>query len=425
MTQSDSMAFSAQRLSQWSAMLAIAAYPVLVWLPIPIDLALYALTLGGGIAVIVGEPVTGSQHRALPDRLLMLYLAVSLVGIAVAPDQLRALALSSALLPASLLYVLASRYLGDLRQISLLVGALMVAGAGLAGLVLLVALSAAEGAATSTDLVEQVGSPLLIVPNDVLWLALIAPLSLSLALSTRQPLVQALLLVALLLMLTAIVVLQSRSALFGILIGMAVIAWRSGLLHRHPRRLLGASVALLVLIMLADALSGFPLLDKLSTLCFTRGPFWAAAWELFLERPLLGQGAHSFVDLYQSRLPTDPGLFCQQPETRLTPWPHNLFLEILASQGLFGAGLMGAALVWTLLAALRISRADDPQLRALGAALLGAWAVFLFAALVELSLLRLWVVTSCALLLGLTVRLDHLRLKKSIDRYSLFHTNHS
>jgi O-antigen ligase len=374
---------------------AVAGYLALVWLPIPVDAALVLLSSLGLIAV-VGQRVVHGLGWPVPDLPLLLYLAVSVISIALADDLARSLALSSALLPAAFLYLLTSRYLLSLRSFAIATASLGLAATGLSGLILIATL---EGGDAQT-LVERASSPLLIVPNDLLAAAIAVPLMLSLAVTARSWVLRVLLAVGILAVLAAIVVAQSRAGLLAAMIGTVLMAGRFSL--RMVVRLVTVGLGL---GMLVDALNGFALLHKFSSLCFTRGPFWTAAWELFLERPWLGHGAHSFVHVYQDRLPTDPALFCEVIEPRLTPWPHNLFLELLSSQGLLGALPLAAVIVWGLVVVFRIGRCDDGRLRVLAAGLWGAWGAFVFAAIIELSLLRLWVVLWLAMMLGLTVQL--------------------
>jgi O-antigen ligase len=395
---------------QWArepsfAATALAAYPLLVWLPIPIDLALFALVGLGAAAVLLEQPPSFPGGWPFPDLLLLVYLCGSALSVALAPDLPRALALSSALLPRAFLYVLASRYLVSTRQIGLVSAGLVAAGISIASFVLVVGAANRSADQSATRLVEAVASPILIVPNDVLWIACMIPIAASTLLRPRLGPASALALLSLLGMSTAIVALQSRAALLGALLGIAAV-FAASLRVRGRLGLLLAGVAVVISAVLAtDALLGFPLTEKFASLCFTRGPFWSAAWALFVERPWLGHGAHSFVDLYEARLPTEPALFCEQLETRITPWPHNLFLELLATQGLIGTIPITLALGWGLLTSFRLSHHHSASVGVLASGLLGAWTVFLFGAVFELSLLRLWVVTTFALLLGLTVAL--------------------
>lgn len=384
---------------------AVGGYLVLVWLPVPFDIALFVLVALGLIAVLatLEHPMISWP---IPDLPLLAYLGLSVLGIALANDWVRALALSSALLPASFLYLLTSRYLRPGRDLLLVLGALGLAVAGLSLLILISTL----GQPDSTAIIARAGSPILIVPNDLLFVAIAAPLLVAAGLTLQRRIWHWLFAICVALSLAALIAVQSRSGVLALLLGLLALAMRLQL------RGLWQSLAGLGLVFLAvDAATGFALARKFTSLCFTRGPFWSAAWQLFLERPWLGHGAHSFVHLYQGRLPQDPSLFCEVIEPRLTPWPHNLFLELLSSQGMFGTALFVGVLLWSITTAYRAGNSRVSEVRRLAAGLFAAWVAFVFAAIFELSLLRLWVVVMFALLVAITVRL---RLPSTLNQSS-------
>jgi O-antigen ligase len=395
------------------AVLAVGAYPALVWLPTAMDWALYLLAMLGLATAWLREPLPSRYAWPLPELALLIYLAVSLAGIALSADPFRSLTLSSALLPAAMLYWLVTRQLRDAAQLRQLAALLLLPVCGLSLRVLWVS----GGTHDSLALVERAASPILVVPNDILWLLLLAPLPVAAALSARcRParwLWQGAVAVALLLLLAAMSALQSRSAMIVALAGSFAYAWAfyrwsPGKRHGHAPRLTLLAFGLLLSAVAVDALLGFPMAGKWSSLCFSRAPLWSAAWQLFLEQPWIGHGTHSFVEVYQARLPTEPAAFCSAIDPRLTPWPHNLFLELLSTQGLLGTAPVVAVLFWAFRTTLRAGeRASDGWRRHLAAALLACWTMFFIAALLELSTLRLWVVTTAALLIGLTLALRY------------------
>jgi O-antigen ligase len=75
-----------------------------------------------------------------------------------------------------------------------------------------------------------------------------------------------------------------------------------------------------------------------------RVELWAAAWELFVERPLLGLGTGGFADAFPSAL-----------------YPHNLFLEAAAELGIAGLLLVVAFTASGFFAALHAYRSLDPE----------------------------------------------------------------
>lgn len=101
-----------------------------------------------------------------------------------------------------------------------------------------------------------------------------------------------------------------------------------------------------------------------------RADIWGAAIDIYSGRPLLGVGVENFAAAYE-RLPSTAQSASQRrflnEEFLVTPpHAHNLYLNVLAEQGLLGV----AALAWLLGAALRLlyraSKTTSPFLHAVG-----------------------------------------------------------
>lgn len=92
---------------------------------------------------------------------------------------------------------------------------------------------------------------------------------------------------------------------------------------------------------------------------------WRVAWKMFLEQPFFGGGiGHSFNVFLQEQI----ALGNHNPKLRTQTMPHNVFLDTLALQGLFGlAGLVG---IWGALGVVfvKATRERETQLRMLGTA---------------------------------------------------------
>jgi O-antigen ligase len=170
---------------------------------------------------------------------------------------------------------------------------------------------------------------------------------------------------------------------------------------------LGATCGLVILVlaMVVDGFLGFPLLGKFGRIWDGRVSLWFAAWFMFLQAPLCGHGPHTFVLFYRpyidhlglpSWLPVDP------PTTR---WPHNLYLEVLAEQGIVGLTALGFLLVSGIFLAWNSQRAASSDARIFGAAALAGLIGFCLAAVFELTFLRLWVVIVLFALLGVIAQM--------------------
>ena len=396
------------RAVPWGQELGVAGvclYVVGVALPFDWNLPLVLLASSGLVGTL-GAVRRPSRFES--SRLHLLVLAfVAAVGLSTlaSGDMGRSLRLSAPLLPGILLFLLCAQQGRTRRHLQLLYLSMSVASAWLSASVIWAALRSSV-----TDPVTWVGtlnSPLLIVPNDIAWASVVAPLSLVVLLRDPRSLAAGLAAIALLGGVSAVVLLQSRVAALTLLVCMLGF----GLVLRHrlvlPLVAVGFSVALLV-----DALMGFPLVSKFVDLRHWDGtgrlPVWVAAWSMFLDAPVLGHGPHTFGLYYRPYLEglTFPQWVSVDP--RLMPWPHNVYLEVLAEQGLVGFVLFGALLVCGASTAWRALRQDDQgsgtRLYAGGA--LAALVGLALAGLLELSLLRQWVVILLFVVLGVIARLS-------------------
>jgi O-antigen ligase len=298
-----------------------------------------------------------------------------------------------------LLFYLIAEHISGVRQVTLIYASFSLAALWTAAALVWAFFAEPDGQPGTW--VSEVAGTILVVPNDVTFLAVIAPLSL--ALLCRRPRTPLALLAALsmLFSLAAIALMQSRSALLTFLVSTAFAA---GLLR--PRLGVVWVVAVLVIVTIVDGLLGFPLLAKFRQFAGTRIPLWLAAWEMFRDAPFLGQGPHTYELAYESYLAGSDLPDRLKIDPRRTPWPHNLYLEVLAEQGLIGLGALGALLAAGARLGWRLRTSAPRELRLYGIAALSALTGFCFAALLESSFLRLWVMITLFVLLGLLAQLS-------------------
>ncbi len=251
------------------------------------------------------------------------------------------------------------------------------------------------------------GNQLLTVPNDLCVTAILAAFPLGILRqgaggAARARPGQVLALVTLLAVLLALAVLRSRTGL--------LIAGGEILLAGLARPRLLAWIAPLCLVgVAADIGLGWHSLDKLAFAgaqdfhgVAGRFGLWVAAWRMFLTAPLLGHGAQSFGPGHWAML---PGWAPRFPEGHVL-WAHNLYLDLLAEQGLVGAVCFALMFLPALRHALVAARQGaDTARRELGWTALMAFAGFFLAAGLELSLIRRTVPLTLFALLGFAVRL--------------------
>jgi len=202
--------------------LSVASYAMLLWLPVSFDLALYTLVVVAASAIWLAEPGPLSAWP-WPDGLMVLLLLALSASICFSSDFYRSLVLSSAFVPAGLLYLMITRYVREPTQLLIPFLGFTLGGFGISCRILTQAFSSAD----PLELVQDAAVPLLVVPNDVLLLCLIAPLSLSLFVVARSRLIKATAVSAIAATVACVVVLQSRSGL--IVLGFSTLIASLGL----------------------------------------------------------------------------------------------------------------------------------------------------------------------------------------------------
>lgn len=364
-------------------------------LPFPTNLPLILLALAGlGIAVL--SP-TGNSLGPKPALGLPVLILLTVMGLAtlMSVDPARSLRLSTPLMPGVLLFLVIGSSLSDLNSLRRLYLVFSLAAAGIAAMVLRVAIT--SDSPVPTVWMEEVGGTILVVPNDLTLLSLIAPLSFVVLYARPRSAAGILAGVSLMASVVAISVVQSRTAALAL---MASLTCTAALVQ--PRLAAPWTAAALSLALLVDAFLGFPLIGKFSNVLDTRLAVWWVAWSAFLDAPVLGQGPHTFALFYQPYLEQLPMVWLPV-DPRNMPWAHNLYLEMLCEYGVLGL----LALAWLFRRAIvhagRLCKITSGETRLLVIGVLGGMAGFLISSLTELTFLRLWVVVLMFSFLGIIV----------------------
>ena len=344
---------------------------------------------------------THSSSHAFGWAPLTLAVAVFLCAIAVSTvgsvDVDRSLRLSAPLMPAVLLFVVVTAHSAGARDIRLLYLVLSAIGLGLAATLLWSAWSPANGMSLF-EVVPRLGIPILVVPNDVTILALIAPLSLMLLFREPRGPVSVVSGLSILLSVATVCAYRSRTAVLAMSIALLSAAAFSRCYRRRTFWAVGLPAALLLVALICIDVPQFPgssLLNKFHEAGLNgRMGQWTNAWTMYLSAPLLGQGPHTF------------GLF------HTPPWPHNLYLEVLAEQGLLGLITFGGMLVFGIVGGWKLRRAPTEDTRYLGVGALAALIALCSAGMFELTLVREWVVTILFTLLSVINQLMSSQIKQ-------------
>ncbi len=240
----------------------------------------------------------------------------------------------------------------------------------------------------------RLGNALFVVPNDVLILAVMAPLMLSLAWVGDWRL-RGLTIFYLIVALIIGINLHSRQTVFLLLLGFVIF-----IAMMRPRLAAPALLIGVVVGVIGDGLSGWALAHKI--FLFPRTYVWHTAWVMFLDRPWTGQGPGLFKDMYFTFLGKAGYVIQELSDRRTMPWAHNLYLEQLAERGVLGffamLGLLGAAMYRS---AKFWRHADSDLTRSLASGVLAALIVLAISGIAEATLSRLWVAISLLILSAL------------------------
>jgi O-antigen ligase len=232
------------------------------------------------------------------------------------------------------------------------------------------------------------GNELLLVPNDICAAAIGMAFPLALLASPEERgVIRAASLVAILLTLAALVILRTRA-------GFAVVAAELGFcalaFYRPHIRTVSVVMAATLAWVVAWLALHAPTLRFIAGLAEDHGiagrlGLWVSAVKMFMQAPLLGQGAQSFGPLHAAFLPDwSP----RTPERRVL-WAHNLFAETLAEQGLVGLACLLALLLLKLRDLWHMAGGTIAARKRMNAVLAGAAVIgFCVAGALELSFVR-------------------------------------
>lgn len=338
------------------------------------------------------------QHYnySIIGTLIIGFLISTTLSILLSNNIYQSFRLSVVLVPAILLFFLINQYFKSCKEIRLLYLTLSILALTLASLLLWTAWVNPD--MTPFDWVSKAASPILIVKNDVTFISIISPLSLSLLFYKRFSIEGMLAAFSILLSVITISVFQSRVAVLSMLCCIMCFF----ILFRPKLSLIFGSI-FLILVLIVDFLLGFPLVARFIDHWDGTGriPLWLSAWKLFLDAPFFGHGPNTFVLFYQQplhNLNLPSWLFI---DNRVIPWAHNLYLEVLAERGVFGFISLVLLLFYGFFTAWKVKKAKLDEIRIFGCGIFAALLGFSFAALIELTFLRQWVVIMVFTLLGI------------------------
>lgn len=382
---------------------AVGFYLATYLLPLSSNFALLGLTLGAVGVIFFSQP-SSAQHWPWADLLAITFILGSVVSIMRSGQPQISIILFTPFIPATLIYLLTTRFISDPKGAWLVIFCMGIGECISSGIIVVNLLM--QGFHPENIISKQL-TPIFFVPNDLLLFSISAPLFIVLALHAKSAMPKILAGFAIILCISALVIVESRSAVIVLASGIAIV-----LIILGARQLTLAMMGCLAWLLIVDGARGFPLLDKFFqiSLCNPRLALWAAAANLWVQKPILGFGANSFGDLYYEQIDKLALPVCTLIDDRHTPWPHNLFLEIFSSQGLLGGLPFFALLFLALSRSITAARQSESKQYLMGIGLLGSTMAFMLAGLLELTLAHPWVIVSFATIVGLSINLNVTRL---------------
>ncbi len=238
------------------------------------------------------------------------------------------------------------------------------------------------------EIVNQIRSPLLVVPNDYAAILVMAPIINYGVREFPNAMSKS---VTLCIWVTAIltsVVLESRLCLLLLLIWLILEAPSV----RYKRQfVLSSGIVLAIAASMIVAQTN--LLAKIGQFPTSRIPVWDAALHQIATSPLIGSGIDSFRQFYTTHLVTANYSDFIIVDSRQMPWAHNLFLDVSIAFGIPAAILLIALLSYIALSAWN-------QRGELEKIMFVSILMFLAAALIEFSHLRIYPLALIAIYAG-------------------------
>ena len=244
--------------------------------------------------------------------------------------------------------------------------------------------------------IKKMANPSILVPNDIIILAILLPFSIY-SIKSDNFIFKAISILTIFLSIITICVYQSRLGILLIFINILLFC----IIFYH-RYLLITTFSMFLSFFLIDCFQNFAIISKCKTIGWlSRIPLWITAYAMFLDAPFLGQGPRTFGVQYFEYLNKInlPDWFVI--DKRFTPWAHNIYLEVLAEQGLFGFTAFSFILIYALYLAIKLIRSKREDFFLLSFAPFTSLIIILIAGFFELSFIRHWFVIIFFMLLAI------------------------
>lgn len=390
------------------AVIGVGLYISSFLIPIDLKLDIQLFLMSILCILIIFKTKNKFFGNILPNILpIFVFIIATYVSILFSQDIKRSILLSIPFLPAILNFFMVAAYFNSTKDIRSLYCIFSIISLGIS--VLLLKAVYLNPDVSPFEWISTIKSNVLIVKNDVTLLAIILPFSLAIIYRNPRDIFAKISAISVLFTIFIIGIFQSRIAMLTMIVSIIFF-----FLQLRPKIGFTFGICSIILVLFLDSLFGFPLLERFVQHWDGTGriPLWLSAWKMFLDAPLFGQGPHTFVLFYNSYLNSlnlPEWLFVDH---RIVPWPHNLYLEVLAEQGIVGFFAFSFLIAFGLFKVWNLRKAESTEIKILSNGAFASFIGFCFAGAFELTFLRQWVVLMMFTIVGVILQLLILNKKE-------------
>jgi len=336
------------------------------------------------VALVLYE-ITEKSSLPAKNNTFLLFLALYLSAIFFSSNFTHSVALSIVFIPGIILYISVRRVGNDIRYLILIPLTLILTSG------YFLVMGELHKDFIPQEIVDSFNNYLFVVPNDVVIVLIAAPF-ICMFKNFRLYLI-----ILIIYFLYLANVMQSRLCLL-VLISIFSYIFVKFLNIRKSLLIIFPILAAIILIFDSE------FINKLASFNDSRLPLWISAGSMFLDKPIMGFGPHTFGIYYQDFHSEFNLMDIVVLDTRISPWPHNLYLELLSEGGVILFLAFLALAISNLKKILRnVQKGRD---FAYPDALLCSFGAFLIAGFFEASFIRMWVVFYFFIIQGLIDNLE-------------------
>jgi len=355
-----------------------------------------------GIIVSFTKIRSGSRERKLITVLVMIFISVTLLSIIFSKDINRSLFTSFPLEPAILVFFITAYYYRSNNDLIATYASLFIISMGSIFLLFLTAISNPDKQTLMWVKLSQI--PIIIVPNDISFACIVAPLILGVCYYLNIAALFYFVFPCILFIAITASIYQSAVSLLCLGVSLSCFFLLGRKFYIFWLLLLS-----LLLVLGIDIFLGQPLVGKVILTIKHKGwdprvALWIVAFGMFLASPLLGYGPHTFVHYYNKEFIDQLNLPSYLPlDPRSVPWAHNLYLEMLAERGFIGFLSLVSIMSVSIYFGYRLIKLCPSRERFLVIGVFSAMIGFCAGSIVEFTFLRFWVVVIFFTLVGCSI----------------------